>query len=462
MRLNMRQFEAKYNDLETDITWRASLFNEYLGEIAGNTWVIYNNLSGAMIEISKEVYDSLLNNDINNSINPKFYKPLSYGKFIIDSEDDEIENLKKTKEKLNVETKVLGLQILPTLNCNFLCSYCYEQPENLSEHIYMSKDVMDATIEFVKRKIKPTTEHFNVMWFGGEPLMDINCIQYLSKAFIRIAKEHNVKYEAYIATNGYLLNPKNVDILIDNQVKTYQVTIDGPERIHDQRRMLTNGGKTWRRIIDNLKNISLHPKLNIKIRINIDKTNIGYIRELFDNLKDHDIFSKVYFSFGIVTSHGKVCRSIEDTLLTLEKADERLKNMNLETLLKNSRDNIARPMPDLIGCTATSRNSLIIGPKGELYKCSSTIGTRDETGGTIFNVDEKNPNLKKWLTLDNINSPLCQKCSMLPVCIGTRCPFYILIDKKNNVENCNREKRHSNYHYKLKSLYKAKKTRVKK
>jgi uncharacterized protein len=249
------------------------------------------------------------------------------------------------------------------------------------------------------------------------------------------------------------LTPKYVDILIKNQVTFYQITIDGPEQIHDQRRLLRNGRGTWKRIIDNLKYLTSCPNISAAIRVNIDKKNIDSIEELFNELKERGIFHKVSFSFGLVTSFGKVCKSLEDNFLTIEKADAILRQKDITSLLKDSRNRELRPRTDLVGCVAAAQHSFIIGPQGELYKCSKTVGDSNEVCGTIFNIDPENMNLKKWLKFDNTDRAICRECSMLPVCIGNKCPFDLLMDNKNSIDECDREKKHGYYINKLKSLY---------
>jgi uncharacterized protein len=49
----------------------------------------------------------------------------------------------------------------------------------------MSKNIQDEIIQFVKENIHKYTG-LHVAWFGGEPLLATNCINYLSENFIKI------------------------------------------------------------------------------------------------------------------------------------------------------------------------------------------------------------------------------------------------------------------------------------
>lgn len=431
--------------------WKASQFNEFLGRLNGN-WVIYNNLSGGMIEVKKNIYDSLLNNRLFDIDNENHINSLKYGKFITESRIDEYEELRKKENYINDSVKVIGLQILPVSGCNFKCSYCYESSREPIE--LMTENVMDDIIKFVRNTLKPSTEYLNISWFGGEPLLAIDRIEYLSEAFIKISEENNLKYNATIISNGYLLTRKNVDRLLRCGVVGCQVTIDGPEEIHDRRRMLKNGGKTWKRIVDNLKH-SLSKSLSMVVRINIDKTNIGYIESLFSDFKRIGIFDKVSFSLGLVTKFGKVCKSVEDTLLTREKAKDIVEKKKILELMDGSKNLVVRPYPDLVGCVAAAKNSFVVGKDGELYKCAKTVGDTDETCGHISKLDWDNNNLKKWLKPDMFSIKACQKCSILPTCNGAGCLFD-MVCKNKNIYDCNSEDLRKRYREHLILFYRKK------
>lgn len=432
--------------------WKTSRFNEYLGELREDKWVVYNNLSGAMIEVQEELYDSILNNDIRQLPKQEYYTALSHGKFIVAGNIDEVEELKKVKAKTIESVEVIGLQILPTLGCNFNCTYCFEREQYKRES--MSPGVMDAIIAHVSKKIKPTTRYLNVMWFGGEPLLAVKCIRYLGRRLPELARQNNIQYFAGIVTNGFLLSEKNVDMLLQYGINSCQVTIDGPESIHDRRRRLRNGGKTWQTIVDNLK-IAVSKGMGVGVRVNLDKTNIDSIELLLKELEAHGVLSRVKVSFGLVSAFGNVCRSIEHTLLTLPGADAILQRNKIGDLLKKPGDEMKRPVPDFIGCVATSGHSVIVGPSGELYKCSKIIGNELEQCGTIFDLKEEYPNFKKWVSCGNLDLESCKECSMLPICRGNGCAFNYVIEKKN-IFDCNRSVHHERYLDKLVSLYKQK------
>jgi uncharacterized protein len=433
--------------------WKTSQFNEYLGELRQDRWVVYNNLSGAMIEVKRDLYDWMRNNNVKQLPEPRYYKALSHGKFIVAENIDEVEEIKEKRQNAAAAVSVIGLQIVPTLWCNFKCTYCYEQAQDKTKR--MSPEVMDAVIAHVNRKVKPTTQFLNTMWFGGEPLAAVECIRYLGKALLQISKKNNIQYSAGMVTNGYLLNERNVEMLLQHKINACQVTIDGPEEIHDRRRMLKNGGKTWQTIVENVK-YAVSKGMRVSVRMNLDKTNIDSTEKLLKKLEEQQILKQVRVSFGLVSHFGNACRSIEHTLLTLPEANSILKRKKLKDLLKKpGEEQIKRAVPDFIGCVATGAHSVIVGPGGELYKCSKNIGDEREQCGTIFDMNEAHPNFRKWMDCSNLEVETCKRCPMLPICRGNGCAFHYVVEQEN-IFNCNQSVHHEKYLNKLISLYEQK------
>jgi len=212
--------------------------------------------------------------------------------------------------------------------------------------------------------------------------------------------------------------------------------------------MLKNGKGTYKRILNNLRS-AIASGMNITVRINIDKKNIHNVKELLQDLEKEGILNLIRISFGLVNTFGSVCRSVEEDLLNPLEATESIRRDNLEEMI-SKHEGLNRPGPTLLGCVAKQKLSLIVGPEGEIYKCSKTIGEQKEICGSIFNVDYENSNYKKWISEDIIYNDFCWKCSMVPVCSGTGCPYDSLIKNKRD---CDQKEKHDHYLELLKMLY---------
>ncbi|MEW6456917.1 MAG: radical SAM protein [Acidobacteriota bacterium] len=193
---------------------------------------------------------------------------------------------------------MIGIQILPTLGCNFQCIYCYKSSQSNTR--FMSKEVMDAIVTYVKKTIKPTTKHLSVSWYGGEPLLAMKQIEYLSSSFIDICNKNNInEYFSHITTNGYLLTRKNLNTLLKFKINNLQVTIDGPEDIHNKRRVLKNGTGTYKRILTNLK-YAISRNINITFRINRQV----YGKRIILNLRVKESLNLGKYHYFAESEHG--------------------------------------------------------------------------------------------------------------------------------------------------------------
>ncbi|GAA0528830.1 radical SAM protein [Saccharopolyspora thermophila] len=98
----------------------------------------------------------------------------------------------------------------------------------------------------------PHIESFDVTWFGGEPLVGKGSLLQLSDAFILRCDEAEVRYDASIITNGFLLDEATCRELAAQRVSSVQVGIDGPPTVHDRMRPLNNGRGSFHTILANL------------------------------------------------------------------------------------------------------------------------------------------------------------------------------------------------------------------
>lgn len=139
------------------------------------------------------------------------------------------------------------LRLLITNSCNFECIYCFAEHGSygLPPHL-MTKEVAKDAVDFFFNKYNCICQ---VSFFGGEPLLAIDIIEYICDYLSRFYKEKMPSFS--LVTNGYLLNDDVVNIL-----KRYNIAVmvshDGPEFLHDEQRKLLNGGKTFSSVDRNL------------------------------------------------------------------------------------------------------------------------------------------------------------------------------------------------------------------
>lgn len=235
--------------------------------------ILYNTYSGHIMEMNDTNIHYMLDSDLVNINSEKMASYLKLG-FIVDSDVNEDDIIDELRKKHIVESETLYLYLLPTEECNFRCVYCYEQ----FKHVWMHKRIQDSIIEYVRQNIKKY-KYLRVEWFGGEPLLALDIVEYMSAQLINICRENSVIYYAAMTTNAYTLNLNTFKKLIRCKVRSYQITIDGLRETHDRQRCLANGNGTFERIIKNLIDIKNNVKTNvldITLRVNISKSTESY------------------------------------------------------------------------------------------------------------------------------------------------------------------------------------------
>jgi len=251
--------------------YKPSKYNFFFDAEDG-THLAFNAISNGFAKIEKEAMSQiyrilklLKKRKAGKNVDRKLWNDLLKGKFIIREEDDELSLLKVINRISRFSTNSLSLAIAPTLECNFRCEYCYAE----KRRGFMEEKIQSSLLHFIEKKAK-VIKQLNIGWIGGEPLLAIDIIESLSSHFIDICRRQGVNYFGSLVTNGYLLTEAVVERLLKAKISSIQITLDGPQEVHDNRRPLVTGNGTFKVIIENLLNLRrLQVNSDCQIRIGI-------------------------------------------------------------------------------------------------------------------------------------------------------------------------------------------------
>lgn len=409
--------------------YKASYYN-YLYESDGTT-LLYNTFTGALAKLlknDKESIKSMLespNDTILREKNPDIWRNLIDNGFVIKKEINELDMIKLRilKSRFSV-SHGLAFTFLPTRACNCRCVYCFEEPMNTT----MSNEDCKAAIQFIRAKIEEIRPKFlGLSWYGGEPLLVPEIIIYLSEAIRSICNEKDILNKGSIVTNGYLLTASLAKRLKKLRIESIQITLDGPEAVHNQRRILKNGGPTYQRIKEAIL-IAKDIFEKVNIRIHIDNKNKDSVYEL---VKEDWLQGKnVDIHLGLLRDYSVFCkdwRADKNALSPIEFAamgkkikqytTQRTASLNEETI-----DQIVNSIP-LKGsfCGAGFLGSWVIGPGALIYKCIGALDSDEECGRILNGKFFPNQNFCNWLLSNPLDNQNCRECKMLPICMGG-CP----------------------------------------
>jgi len=390
-----------------------------------NVWVdrpddaayVFNGVSGALLRVpteQRDAIDRLLAGGDRAGCSAEVVRELAVGRMLVADGTDELDLLKARYESSRGDESHFGLTIVTSLGCNFDCPYCFE-----AKHpSILSPEVEQAVLDVLDEQL-PSLCGFSVTWFGGEPLVGKRPLLALSDAFIARCDAADVSYSAGIITNGYLLSRETCEELRDRRVSTAQVGIDGPPDVHNEMRPLASGGDSFWRIIENLHHAV--DFLDVSVRVNIDTGNVDRAEELLQILADEGFAGKLHVYAGQIVG---VAENPAAPSATYQKAcftSPEFAGTSLEFERMARRHGLARTsVPQSVGtpCTAVRANELVVGSKGELYKCWDSVGTEFEVIGHIDDYQNTNGRLHRWLKYDPFSNDECRSCIALPVCMG--------------------------------------------
>lgn len=402
---------------------KLSRYNHFQRWRDGN-YIAYNAFSGAVALMTEENFQ--IYNDIEKKLsvdkNPVYtdkeqelVKQLEYGKFLVSDEMDEIRALNFQHNLDRYDRSRLGLVLAPTLACNMACKYCYEA----NKKGRMSPQVIEKLVEFVENR-GPVISGLDVSWYGGEPLLAMDIIEDLTETFQDLAKEHKFNYSSSMISNGYLLTPEVTDKLVKFNIKNIQITVDGPARMHNEKRPLRNGRPSFDTILKNMQYAV--DKLSVGVRVNIDKSfTVEIISELLQELIDAGIHQKVGLYFGQLEASTQVCSNISESCY--ETADFSKIEIEYYRLLLANGFRIDRlPSPMSTFCMAQTINAFLIDPEGNIYRCFNHVGDISKSMGKIAEEPNYlNPNFTRLFDFIPFEEATCRDCDFLPICIGG-CP----------------------------------------
>ncbi|MCK4421318.1 radical SAM protein [candidate division WOR-3 bacterium] len=400
--------------------YKPSNYNYLYKSKDGSIQLLYNTFTGALAEISdtdKEYVSTLLrtpnNPELRNRKQDIFAIMVKSG-FLVKESMDELDFIRLRYLKGVASHRDLSLVLLPSRACNFNCIYCFEKEVNE----YMSKEDCKNILKFTKMQIKEIDPRaVLIRWYGGEPLLRFDIIRDLCEEFIKICLNSKCEYYSDIITNGYLLDESTAKELVRLGIKNIQITLDGPEEVHNKRRMLKNGGPTFKRIKESII-IAKRYFDSVAIRINSDRENMDAIPDL---LEEEWLYGEnTELSAGILRSFTGTCNEwlpggigfTSGEFFELFKMVEKKSKKD-----KDKSESKSIPVKSHY-CGAQLLNIYSIGPNSLVYKCTSRLDPEDAVG--IIKEGRFYPNEKfvEWLVKPSFEVEPCRSCKFLPNCMG--------------------------------------------
>jgi uncharacterized protein len=407
--------------------WKPSRFN--VQTTSTNGWLLlWNTYTGSMNAFKPAHRDSvlrLISQQGTTGSENGITGYLSSRGYLVPGEADELRRVQYEFGKENHRSDILELILLPSEDCNFRCTYCYESFRRGT----MRPEVRSAVKKLVESRAK-SLKQFTVGWFGGEPLYGLEAIEDLAPFFAEITAREGIEYFSHMTTNAYLLTEEVVDRLLSWRITDFQITLDGLPEDHDRHRPRRDGGSTFQTIYDNLSKMAERDdEFTVVIRVNFARSNAPGLERFLDLLRakfsNDDRFT---ISFHPVGRWGGENDANLDVCGTGEAQAVRMKLKAAARLLGLRVTSGWRPGAALGTevCYAVRPYNFIIGAHGDLMKCTVDLDNQDRNlvgkllpDGTLdLDLDK----MALWTEPAFERDTGCQSCHMLPACQGVHCP----------------------------------------
>ena len=331
--------------------------------------------------------------------------------FIVADEKDEVAEVVRRNQLGIDDPNRLDVFILPNMNCNFACPYCYED--------HRPSQMSDETEARILRWFEEMAPQFKVVllsWFGGEPLLSFERLVRIQTKVKHICESAGTTFNSHITTNGYLLTAARAERLCATGLLSYQITMDGPPEIHNERRLLKGPGDSFERIFDNLCNLArTEPRANIKLRINFDAGTLPEVPTLL-RMIPAELRARMHVVLERIFGQGTlfINKSMQKVALETEQCYELARSLGFAvttTPLEPGK---------LTYCYADRVSQFLFNHDGDVFKCTvgkftpeERLGVLDPAGRIVW----EGSGYIDWMAVPAIDDK-CKGCTYLPMCMG--------------------------------------------
>lgn len=379
-----------------------SYYNIYI-PVNGDKTLIFNTIRNKYVLFNKR-----LNGLINKDLSVDDYSMLVDSGFIVNDDVDEFAFVGEIYNK-SINSTIYDLTIIPTLDCNLRCWYCFEK------HIIGSRLTSEISTEILHfvQDILSSDEitELKVTMFGGEPLLYFKEEVYpLLKEIRDFALKKGKKTYFNFITNGVCITDDTIP-LFEELNASFQISIDGYREKHNKIKRSRSIPEPYDVVMRAIHLLSKKYDARINLRINYDNDTLSHIEEVIKDIID--------------IKRKNIRIHLERVWQTRKDKDNPLNIKKVIDLFLLNKFNVSYLNMIRMGtsCKASQKNQSVISYDGKVYKCTGRDFTSElqegelKNGKIIWNYDR----LQKRLDIVTYENPKCIACKFLPLCWGPCC-----------------------------------------
>lgn len=395
-------------------------------------YAIMNSLSGSFDLATEDEMMKLyqLRDKGQNIDDPKLATYLLDRGYIFNeqAEEDQLVQVKYNEFSAITTETSKQLILIPTYACNLACTYCFQHGVEGRPNL-ITKEIVDAFFAYANKTFALELNKPFVTLFGGEPLIYSKAQAEIISYIVDQCNQNG--YQLAVVTNGYNLE-EYLDILKKANIREIQVTVDGPQVVHDARRAMANGKGTFTKIMAGLEK-AIAAGMPINFRSVVDQSNLtalimlaeyidskGWLdlpAELFKtqigrNYELFECYARPEHLLNQVELWAEVARLSKEVPVLRKFHQPEFKG--LKQLVQTGEMYLA----SFDTCPA-AKTEWVFDLYGEIYGCTATCGRAEYKLGTYYpTVQLDNNSISTWQNRNVQTIPECRDCAESLICGG--------------------------------------------
>ncbi len=310
--------------------------------------------------------------------------------------------------------------------CNLACKYCLSSPPSYTPQHHMKPETACRAVDFLLAQMAANSTA-NIVFYGGEPLLNFLCIQQTVLYAQQKALEHRKSFTFSLITNGTLLTSEISNFLVQHHF-AIGLSLDGDHSIHDVNRKFPNGRDTHAIVLKNYqelmqKGADVTPQAVLSLA---SRDILQLVNSMFaQGVRNYKLIPRMRPDGEvelIADETADYCyqysRMVENKLQEGDSTPVLLP-IDLFPLL----DKIDRGLKSKSSCSA-SLSQVAISPSGDICPCDNFLYQPEFNMGNVH-AEFKTDLQETFKRIGVANIAQCRECWAQHLC-GGPCPYFSL------------------------------------
>ncbi len=390
--------------------------NTFTGALISGTEELLKIIHGDTDDCDEEMLSSLVSAGFLTELTPKEETEYAFSK---------LESIQKIYKDHTLFALIL------TYECNMRCSYCFQSYIfEKDEHWLQQKMTfshVDAAFEAMEKLNLRAQNPIHL--FGGEPLMSHNydLVQYI------LEKGESLGKSFLIVTNG-LEAEKFIPLLTESAIVSLQITLDGMQKVNDNRKKKRNGTGSFQEIVTSIESL-VEADIPVVVKVTADHSTVRTLPPLAEFFREKGWLNTKNPTVYVTTVRHNTERECEGGCfnyvcnLTEEDLEFLVEDEALRGLLWRGLDPLAQKLgftdnwlPQISYCRHNPSQTWF-DPFGDIYLCTVSLGDSEHAVGTYYPELHFNELYYQWKKRTIFDMKSCHHCKYAMIC-GGGCGHY--------------------------------------